>query len=279
MGPGLAAPVAEVAEQLQRPAQAEGRGLVVPGPFLHHAQFGEGPGLAGTVPGSARGGQGGLAEGDGLVPVALVMQEVADREQNTYAVRNAPVGGGVIDAGVQVGAFGSQPRDRLFARAQFRWPVWLGARRWRAAEGGTPGGVSAGGHGGVQIVVQQPVDRGLPVRGVVAGGKSPGMLAEQVVQAVSAAGRLADQVLVMQLAQASPGSWQVGVVQDRGGVDVDLGAGMQAQAAEQALLAGGQVLVGQVECGRYRDVFGLNGRKPVTGRGQLIGQIGDRQAR
>ena len=34
----------------------------------------------------------------------------------------------------------------------------------------------AGGHGGVQVVVQQPVDRGLLIRGVVVGGgASPGV--------------------------------------------------------------------------------------------------------
>ena len=140
----------------------------------------------------------------------------------------------------------------------------------------TPGDVPAGGHGGVQVVVQQPTDRGLVVRGGVSGGESPGVFAEQVVQAVPAAGRLADQVLVIQFAQAPLGGWQVGAVQGRGGVGVDLGAGVQAEPAEQALLAGGQVLVGQVERGRHRDVFGLHGCQPVTGRGQLGGQVGDR---
>ena len=46
------------------------------------------------------------------------------------------------------------------------------------------------------------------------------MLAEQVVEAVPAASRLADQVLVMQLAQAPPGGVQVDAVQGRGGIGV-----------------------------------------------------------
>ena len=53
-------------------------------------------------------------------------------------------------------------------------------------------------------------------------------------------------------------------------------AGVQAESAEQALLAGGQVLVGQVERGCHRDIFGLQGQQPVTGRGELDGQVGDR---
>ena len=85
------------------------------------------------------------------------------------------------------------------------------------------------------------------------------------METVPAAGRLADQVVVIQLAEAPPGGLQVGVVQGRGGVGVDIGAGVQAEPTEQALLAGGQILVGQVERGCYRDVFGLHGRQPVTG--------------
>ena len=42
----MAAPVVEVAEQLQRLGQAGGGGRVVPGPPLHQAQMVEGPGLA-----------------------------------------------------------------------------------------------------------------------------------------------------------------------------------------------------------------------------------------
>ena len=235
-GPGLAVPVAEVAEQLQRLGQAGGGGRVVPGQLLNNAQLVAGPGLALPVADRARSGQGGLAESDSLVPVALDVQEVAHRNGNPDGVHKTPVGCGVVDTGVQVGAFGAQPGDRLFFRAQFWGPGRRSARRRRAGDGGTPGDVPAGGHGGVQVVVQQPVDRGLLFRGVVGGGKSPGMLAEQVVEAVPAAGRFADQVLVVQLAEAPPGGMQVGAVQGRGGVGVDLGAGVQAESAEQALL-------------------------------------------
>ena len=269
-------PVAQVAGQLQRPGQAGGGGRVVPGQLLHDAQLGEDAGLALRVADRARSGQGGLAESDSLVPVALGVQEAAHRNGNPDGVHKMPVGCGVAGTGVQVGAFGSQPGDRLFLRAQFRGPGRRRARRRRAGDGGAPGDVPAGGHGGVQVVVQQPADRGLLIRGAVAGGASPGVFAEQVVQAVPAAGRLADQVLVIQLAEAPPGGLQVGAVQGRGGVGVDVGAGVQAEPAEQALLADGQILVGQVERRRHRDVFGLHGRQPVTGRGQVSSQVGDR---
>jgi len=90
----------------------------------------------------------------------------------------------------------------------------------------------AGGHGGVQIVVQQPADRSLLIRGVIVSSESSGMLAEQVMKAVPATGRLADQVLVLQFAQAPPDGWQAGAVQGRGGAGVDLGARVQAEPAE-----------------------------------------------
>ena len=111
------------------------------------------------------------------------------------------------------------------------------ARRRRAGDGGAPGDVPAGGHGGVQVVVQQPVDRGLVFGGTVGGGQARACSRMQVVQAVPAAGRFADQVVVVQLAEVLPGGVQVGAVQGRGGVGVDVGARVQAEAAEQALLA------------------------------------------
>ena len=52
------------------------------------------------------------------------------------------------------------------------------------------------------------------------------------------------------------------------------GPGMQAQPAEQPPLACGQVLVGQVERGRDRQVLGAHHGEPVPGRGQAGGQVG-----
>ena len=108
-------------------------------------------------------------------------------------------------AGVQVGALSPQPGDRLFLRAQFRYPGRRWGRRGKVGDGRVPGGMPAGGHGGVEVVVQQPADRGQVVRVVVGGSQRPSMLAEQVVEAVPAAGGLADQVLVMQLGEAPTG--------------------------------------------------------------------------
>ena len=62
---------------------------------------------------------------------------------------------------------------------------------------GRQGDVLAGGHGGVQVVVQQPVDRGLIVCGTIVGGAGAGIFAEQVMEAIPAEGRLAYQVLVI----------------------------------------------------------------------------------
>ena len=77
------------------------------------------------------------------------------------------------------------------------------------------------------------------------------MLAQQVMQDVTAPGRLAQQVLVIQAVQVAAGSGQVSVVQGGRSIRVDAGAGVQAEPAEQPLLARGQVLVRQVERGRH----------------------------
>jgi len=76
-----------------------------------------------------------------------------------------------------------------------------------------------------------------------------GVLAEQVVQPVTAGCGLGDQVLVIQLIEQAAGLIQAGAIEGGGGVDVEVRAGDQAQAAEQPLRAGGEVGVGQVKRG------------------------------
>ena len=97
-------------------------------------------------------------------------------------MRESCVVGGVVRGGVQVRPLGFQPRDRLH---EGRYVGSLGgwAAKLRAAAGPGPGGeVPAGGHGGVEVVVQQPVDRGLGFCWVIGGGQGAGVFAEQVVQ-------------------------------------------------------------------------------------------------
>jgi len=69
-----------------------------------------------------------------------------------------------------------------------------------------------------------------------------------------------------------PGGGQAGAGQRGGGVGVDVGAGVQAEPAEQPSLPGGQVLVGQAERGGDRQVLGVHEPQPVPGRGQFGGQ-------
>lgn len=59
-------------------------------------------------------------------------------------------------------------------------------------------------------------------------------------------------------------------------IGVDLGAGLQAEPAEEPLLAGGELAIGQLERGGDRVVLGPHLCDPVLGRGQLGGQIGGR---
>jgi len=65
--------------------------------------------------------------------------------------------------------------------------------------------VLAGRRGGVRIVIQQPPGRGAGVRGIAGRGQRAGVLTEQVVQAVAAAGGLGQQVLIVQAIQVAAG--------------------------------------------------------------------------
>ena len=93
-------------------------------------------------------------------------------------------------------------------------PAWTAAAlAGRRLAGGSEGlrwyqdgNVLAGGQRGVQVVVQQPAGGGVAVGGVVGGREGLGVLAEQVVQPVAAAGGFGEQVLVVEALQAAAGS-------------------------------------------------------------------------
>ena len=101
----------------------------------------------------------------------------------------------------------------------------------------------------MQVVVQQTVRGRVAVGGIISGSEGAGVLAEQVVQPVTAGRGLADQVLVIQLIEQAASLLHAGVIEGGGGVGVEVRAGDQAQAAEQPLRAGGEVGVGQVKRG------------------------------
>jgi len=61
------------------------------------------------------------------------------------------------------------------------------------------------------------------------------VLAQQVVQPVTAGRGLADQVLVIQLIEQSAALLQADAIEGGGGVGVEVRAGDQAEAAEQPL--------------------------------------------
>jgi len=94
----------------------------------------------------------------------------------------------------------------------------------------------------VQVVVQEPANGCVPA-GAVARGQPPGVLTEQVVQAVTAAGGLGDEVVVIQVVEVTAGGVQGGVVQGSCGVCVDAGTRVQAEPPEQTLLIRSEILV------------------------------------
>ena len=98
------------------------------------------------------------------------------------------------------------------------------------------------------------------------------MLADQVMQLVPAAGGLGDQVLVVEAFQVPAGGVHAAAIQRRGSICVDVGARVHAQPAEKPPLAVVQVLVGQAERGRDRQVLGCHQLQPVAGGGQVAGQ-------
>jgi hypothetical protein len=91
------------------------------------------------------------------------------------------------------------------------------------------------------------------------------------MHAVAAVAGLGQQALPVQGVQVPGRFLQASAGQGGGGVGFDGGAGVQAEAAEEALLAGGQVPVGHLE--RRGDAAFLR-RQGEQARPGLAGQVG-----
>ena len=93
------------------------------------------------------------------------------------------------------------------------------------------------------------------------------------MQLVAAGHGLGEQMLVVQVLQATAGDVQGGAVERGGRVGVEVGSWMQAEPAEQPLQVFGEVVVGKAERGRYRQVLGAHHGEPVPRAGQVGGQV------
>ena len=92
------------------------------------------------------------------------------------------------------------------------------------------------------------------------------MFPEQIVQLVPAEGGLSDQVLVIQLIELAAGFAQASAVQRGDSIGVEGRSRDQAEPAEQPLLAWTEILVGQVEGGRHRQILRPHQFRPVCCR-------------
>ena len=89
----------------------------------------------------------------------------------------------------------------------------------------------------MQVVVQQPRYRGIPVAGIIGVGQGLGIFADQVVEAVAIGAELGDQVMVVEILRVAADQVWAGVVQCPSDIGIDVGDRMQTQSAEQSLLS------------------------------------------
>ena len=83
-------------------------------------------------------------EGGGQIPVTAGGQEPADRDGYRDGMPGMPAGGGVVRGGVQIGALGFQPGDRLPEGGKVRDLRRRAARRLLAERSGPGVEVPAG---------------------------------------------------------------------------------------------------------------------------------------
>ena len=203
-----------------------------------------------------------------LLPLALTAQKTVHGGRDGDGVVRPAVPIGVFGGAVQIQPFGIQPGARGLQAGQIRGVRWRTLNR-KDHDGRTPRQLAVRGARRVQVVIKEPCR--LVRRRLVGSSQGPGMLADQVVQAVAAADRFAEQVMVVKRLEHAPrGAW-IGSVQCAGSVGIYVGARMNPEAAEHLLLAGGELLIGQVERGGDRQVLRRHQVQPVPGSGQVGG--------
>ena len=186
-----------------------------------------------------------------------------------------PGGVGRADGGEDVLPLRAHPAQRLLGvvepREEHRGLGGLGAGAL------TPGEAAVRGPGGREVVVHQPVAGGLPLGRRILFGERAGVVAQQVVQLVAAGGGLGQQVVVQQRFEHSGGGGSVESAQVRRGPQVEVRAGDQAQAAEDALLVLIQPGVGAFEQGGQVAFVVAQPGQPALGGAQFGDQVRDGQ--
>ncbi len=182
-------------------------------------------------------GQGGALGGCLVVPESPPVEEIPQGPGQLPGV-GVPGRIGAINGGEQHHVLGGEPGQRLLMVARYLRRD-TGLRRGESDQ--VLGRVKqlVGGMRVMQVVVEDPVDRRVPVAvGVDLAGLPGSVGAQQVVAGVPARTALADQVRPGELSQQGPDVSQ-GQAREAGrGWGGDVGSGMQAEQPEQARLAG-----------------------------------------
>src|SRR6202046_4587226 len=111
----------------------------------------------------------------------------------------------------------------------------MGRRRSSAGRG--PGrDVPTRARGNVSVEVDQPFDGCTRLYRLVGRDERACVLAQQIVQQVTAPRRLSEQMMIVELVQLAPGILEARVVQRGGRVRVDVWSQREGETAEQPLL-------------------------------------------
>ena len=201
--PGLARRIAELAVQVQHPAQVVSPPNVAALAKVDQSQVVHRIGLGAQVAGPAGGLPGVGVQGDGLGVVAALIQVAEHGRRQAGGVPGPAIPGRVPGHADQGGALAVQPRPRGAGIGHRRQPGHRTARGRPAMAFGREQQVHRGG-GRAQVVIEQPGQRRLMFpAAILIRGQSPGVGPQQVMQAVSARPGAPDQVRPHQRLQVS----------------------------------------------------------------------------
>ena len=208
VGVGTAGVVAQFGEEGQGLLQAGDGPTVQSETAFHPGESPQAPGLQHGVGEASGGVERGPLHGQSVVPVPAPVEErlqgPGQLAGETF-LRGVPGRGGRFDDGEQHRVFGGEPGQGPVVVAERIRMRAFGCGRW-GQRVGVGGEEPVGGVGGVQVVVEQPVERRPPVAsGVLVVGEFTGVGAQQVVEAVAGGRGLGDEMQRGQFGQQRAG--------------------------------------------------------------------------
>ena len=141
---------------------------------------------------------------------------------------------GMVGNGLQICSLGFHPSSCLWI-SRYRGNIHKLACRCPQFDGRVSVEVVPGGFGGAQVVTKEPINSCVLIFHRIGSCQGTGVISEQVMETIAALCRLIYKVIGVECIQLLPGLVEIYATHGCCSVSVNVGAGMQTEAAEELL--------------------------------------------